>query len=202
MKIALIDCADSFTCNLAAYLTMAGGDVQIIPHTNVHGESFDAFSGIVFSPGPGLPFESPQILEVLDLNAGQIPVLGICLGLQTIVHYYGGVLERTEKIHHGEVSECKVIVQSEILFHGLPQIFSVGRYHSWCAQKDTLPEQCRITCVSEDGTIMGIQHRTLDIRAVQFHPESILTPDGQIMIDNWIQHVQSLFDQNQLRAAS
>jgi anthranilate synthase component 2 len=187
-RIGLIDCKDSFTYNLAAYIRDCGGDVTVISSDDITTVHPDIFDKLLLSPGPGLPDEIQGLTELIRSCALRKPILGVCLGMQAIVMAFGGKLEKVPVIYHGTATDIRVLEEDNYLFQGLPDVFSGGRYHSWCASRDFLPDILRVTCVAQDGVIMGVRHKDADIQGIQFHPESIMTPDGKHMIRNWVQH--------------
>lgn len=140
-----------------------------------------------FHPGPGIPEEAGLLMDVIRTYAGKKPILGVCLGEQAIGEVFGGKLTNLDDVFHGIQSQIKLTV-SDYLFEGLPSKIKVGRYHSWIVDKNSLPDCLEVTAVSEEGYIMALRHKTLDIRGVQFHPESVLTPEGKQILYNWINH--------------
>lgn len=145
------------------------------------------FDKVIISPGPGLPAESGKLMPFIAACIGTKPLLGICLGLQGIVEHCGGSLYRMEQVAHGVPLNCRVLDRSELLFKNVPDQFEAGMYHSWAAEKAKLPEDILVTSETDTGVVMGIRHITLDVRGLQFHPESIMTPDGKKMIQNWLE---------------
>lgn len=145
------------------------------------------FDKILLSPGPGIPEEAGLLMDVIRTYAGKKPILGVCLGEQAIGEVFGGKLTNLDDVFHGIQSQIKLTV-SDYLFEGLPSKIKVGRYHSWIVDKNSLPDCLEVTAVSEEGYIMALRHKTLDIRGVQFHPESVLTPEGKQILYNWINH--------------
>ena len=164
MKILLIDNYDSFTYNLFQYLEEAGAAVTVVRNDQFRLADVAAYDKIVLSPGPGIPSEAGLLEDVIKAYAGQKPILGICLGVQTPAH----------------------IVADDYLFHGLPRDIAVGRYHSWVVQTEGLPDCIEVTALSDEGQIMALCHKEYDVHGIQFHPESILTPDGRTMIENFV----------------
>ena len=191
MKVLLLDNHDSFTYNIA-HIIRAVKDVnlQIITSDTADPELLGEFDGIIFSPGPDIPDEHDIMHRVLKRWEGEIPILGICLGLQAIVLYYGGSLRKLPRVVHGITKKIDISGGSSILFKDLPGKIEVGLYHSWIADRDKLPGCLVITALSEEGRIMGIRHNTYPIEAVQFHPESIMTPLGTQMLSSWIQSLR------------
>lgn len=187
MKVTIIDNYDSFTYNLAHLVREMGVDVEVFRNDKFALEQLEAFDKIILSPGPGVPDEAGLTLKVIETFAGQKPVLGVCLGHQAIGQYFGGKLTNLSTVYHG-VSTPVHIVKDDYLFKGLPNTFMAGRYHSWVVDKEDLPETLEIIAESDEGQIMALRHRTLDVRGIQFHPESVLTPDGKIIIENWLKH--------------
>ena len=146
-------------------------------------ESVDRYDRVLLSPGPGLPCEAGRLLDIVRRASGRVPVLGVCLGLQAIAEVFGGRLRQLAEVYHGIASSCH-ITADDTLFSGLENPFVVGRYHSWVVDRTGLPACLEITAQSPDGEIMALRHRTLDVRGVQFHPESILTPTGRELMVN------------------
>ncbi|MEM0542144.1 aminodeoxychorismate/anthranilate synthase component II [Flavobacterium sp. j3] len=185
-KIAVIDNYDSFTYNLVHYLEDLDAKVTVFRNDEFELEELQSFEKIVLSPGPGIPNEAGLLLEVIKKYAESKSILGVCLGQQAIGEVFGGHLINLEKVYHGVAKPVTQTVKDEILFKGLPQIFDVGRYHSWVVSNDKFPEVLEITSVDENGQIMSLRHKTLDIKGVQFHPESVLTPFGKQILENWV----------------
>lgn len=186
-KILVIDNYDSFTYNLVHYLEDLGSNVTVFRNDAFDLEEVEDFDKIVLSPGPGLPKNAGLLKEVIQKYAPSKSILGICLGQQAIGEVFGASLHNLEKVYHG-VATTIFITENDTIFNDLPSKIEVGRYHSWVIDKKTLPEELIITSVDENGEIMSIKHRNLDIKAVQFHPESILTPFGKKILENWLQH--------------
>ncbi len=185
MKIIIIDNYDSFTYNLAHYFEDLDCDVTVFRNDEFDLEELEKFDRIVLSPGPGIPDEAGLLKDVIKQYAGKKPILGICLGQQAIAEVYGGILVNLEHVYHGVSTEINVINES-VLFKNLSSQIEVGRYHSWVVSKENFPKSLTITAVDKNGEIMALQHNLLDIQAVQFHPESILTPNGKLMLKNWL----------------
>lgn len=187
-KIVVIDNYDSFTYNLVCYLRELNADVTIFRNDEFDLEIIEKFDKIVLSPGPGIPSEAGLLKAVIEKYADSKSILGICLGQQAIAEVFGGSLVNLEMVYHGVATTIEVVVDDEILFKTLDSKFEVGRYHSWIVE-NPLPSVLQITSVDEDGQIMSLRHRIFDMRAVQFHPESVLTPNGKKILENWLNGV-------------
>lgn len=186
MKILVLDNYDSFTYNLVHYIQKFTDEkVTVAKNDQITIDEAAKFDKILLSPGPGLPSESGIMPELLKQLAPNKDILGICLGLQAITENYGGKLKNLEKVFHGVAT--KIIVQKDdFLFNEIPNNFNAGRYHSWVAENNSFPAELEITAVDEENNIMAIRHNKHNVRAVQFHPESILTEYGEKMIENWV----------------
>jgi anthranilate synthase component II len=184
-KVIVIDNYDSFTYNLVHYLEDLNCDVTVYRNNEFDLEEIEPFDKIVLSPGPGIPNEAGLLKEVIKKYASTKSILGICLGQQAIGEVFGAELMNLEKVYHG-IATTIFITENDTLFNDLPAEIEVGRYHSWVIDKNTIPEVLKVTSVDENGEIMSIKHISLDIKAVQFHPESILTPFGKKMLENWL----------------
>lgn len=185
MKIAMIDNYDSFTYNLVHLVKELGAEISVFRNDQFKIEDLEPFDRIMLSPGPGIPSEAGLLMEVIATYAGRKPILGICLGEQAIGEHFGGTLVNLSDVFHGVQTPCR-IDSSEILFKGLPETIEIGRYHSWVVDADSLPDCLEVTATSLEGQVMALRHKELDVRGVQFHPESVLTPEGKIMISNWL----------------
>lgn len=185
MKIVIIDNYDSFTYNLSHLIKESGAEVNVVRNDQFDMSDIDAYDKIVLSPGPGIPSEAGQLLNVIKTYAGKRPILGVCLGHQAIGEVFGGRLINLKEVYHGVATECTQY-GTDYIFNNLPKRITIGRYHSWVVSKEDFPDCLEITAVSDDGVIMALKHRTYDIHGIQFHPESVLTPDGKKMIMNWI----------------
>ena len=185
-KIILIDNYDSFSYNLKHQIEhLIGGDIDIVKNDQFDMNDIDMYDHIVLSPGPGLPDEAGYLMDLIDTYHMKKRILGICLGLQAIVEYYGGSLINLDKVYHG--IETKVWHRSEsIILKGLPDPFVAGRYHSWVADPAKLPNCLEISCEDNEQTIMGVEHRDHPVYGLQFHPESIMTTEGDQMIKNFL----------------
>ena len=171
MKTVIIDNYDSFTYNLYHLIRETGTDTTVLRNDAFDLKDIEAYDKIVLSPGPGIPEEAGQLLDVIRTYAGRKPILGVCLGHQAIGQAFGARL-----------------VNLSDVFQGIPGQFPVGRYHSWVVSGDNLPSCLEVTAVSPEGQIMALRHREHDIHGIQFHPESVLTPDGQAIVENFLNH--------------
>jgi len=185
-KIAVIDNYDSFTYNLVHYLEDLNGEVTVFRNDEFELDELENFDKIVLSPGPGIPDEAGLLKDVIKTFAKSKSILGVCLGQQAIGEVFGGSLSNLEKVYHGVATKVKITVNDESLFAGLDNEIEVGRYHSWVVNTNDFPDSLEITSVDENGQIMSLRHKTLDIRGVQFHPESVLTPNGKKILENWL----------------
>ncbi|MFA6718816.1 MAG: aminodeoxychorismate/anthranilate synthase component II [Prevotella sp.] len=185
MKVAIIDNYDSFTYNLAHLLKELGANVTVFRNDRFQMDELQSFDKIVLSPGPGIPTEAGQLMNVIRQYAGKKPILGVCLGHQAIAEVFGAKLTNLSDVYHGVATNITQ-VSTEPMFGSLPKSFLVGRYHSWVVSNELFPDYLEITAVSEEGHIMALRHKTYDIRGVQFHPESVLTPNGRDMLEQWV----------------
>jgi anthranilate synthase component 2 len=185
-KIVIIDNYDSFTFNLVHYFEALNCEVSVFRNDEFDLEELEVFDKIVLSPGPGLPSEAGHLKAVIETYSVTKSILGICLGQQAIAEVFGGKLRQLKTVKHGVDTLITTTVSDETLFQNLPQNFKVGRYHSWIVDEN-LPDVLEITSIDEEGEIMSLRHRNLDVKGVQFHPESILTPHGKQMLKNWIE---------------
>ena len=185
-RVLVIDNYDSFTYNLVHLLHECGEEVEVWRNDKFELEDVAAFDKILLSPGPGLPKEAGLLMDVIRNYSESKSILGICLGQQAIAEVYGGALLNLEKPVHGMASLVQVTQPNEVLFKGLPASFLAGRYHSWAVSTHGFPSALEITALDESGIIMALAHKTLDVRGVQFHPESILSEHGKQMIQNWL----------------
>jgi len=185
-KILLIDNYDSFTYNLVQAFAAKGAEVLTIRNDAVTVDEARVLnpSHLVISPGPGRPDGAGVSLDMIGAFAGKVPIFGVCLGHQSIVQHYGGKIVRAERLMHGKTSMVKH--DGEAIFDGLSNPFEVGRYHSLCAEQETLPGDLIVTAQTDRGEIMGVRHKTLQIEGVQFHPESVLTPEGDDLMANFM----------------
>jgi para-aminobenzoate synthetase component 2 len=185
-RLLLIDNYDSFTYNLVQAFLVLGADVHVYRNDAMTVDEALAFapSHLCISPGPGTPYDAGVSMDMIRAFAGRLPVLGVCLGHQSIVEVFGGKVVRAGRLMHGKTS----IIQHDgrTLFDGLPQPCEVGRYHSLIAAPESLPSELEVSARTAEGEIMGVRHRTLMVEGVQFHPESILTPDGPALMKNFL----------------
>ena len=185
MRIVIIDNYDSFTYNLAHLVKSLGADVTVLRNDRFALEELEAFDKIILSPGPGIPSEAGLLLDVIRTYAGRKPMLGVCLGHQAIGEVFGATLENLTDVFHGVATEGRQFGVDPI-FRGLPERIVMGRYHSWVVSREDFPDCLEITAVSDEGQIMALRHREFDIHGIQFHPESVLTPDGAALLRNWL----------------
>lgn len=187
-KVVVVDNYDSFTYNLVHLLNECGYDATVWRNDKFELKDLATFDKILLSPGPGLPSESGLLLDVIREYGSTKSILGVCLGLQAITEVYGGSLYNLKKPVHGTATPLNILKPEEVLFKGVPNNFMVGRYHSWAADKANFPDEMEITAVDSEGVIMAIAHKTLDVRGVQFHPESILSEHGKEIVSNWLEN--------------
>jgi len=186
-KILVIDNYDSFTYNLVHYLEDLNCEVTVYRNDEFDIDEIAHFDKIVLSPGPGIPDEAGLLKAVIAKYAPTKSILGVCLGQQAIGEVFGGTLSNLDKVYHGVATMVKTSVNDELLFEGLGNEFEVGRYHSWVVDAN-LPEALEATSFDENGQVMSLRHRTFDVRGVQFHPESVLTPNGKKILENWLKN--------------
>ena len=189
MQLLMIDNYDSFTYNIVQYFGELGADVQVVRNDEItlDGVAERIAAGVqrlVISPGPCSPAEAGISVAAIQRFAGQLPILGVCLGHQAIGAAFGGTILRAQALMHGKTSV--ITTTQEGVFAGLPAQFTVNRYHSLAIERSTCPEVLAVTAWTDDGEIMGVRHKTLDIEGVQFHPESILTEHGHAMLKNFL----------------
>tara|TARA_B100000214_G_scaffold115562_1_gene81607 strand:+ start:7367 stop:7930 length:564 start_codon:yes stop_codon:yes gene_type:complete len=185
LKILIVDNKDSFTYNLKHYIKQFTDNVDVLRYNNLFLDDVQIYDKILFSPGPGLPKEYPILESILKKYASYKSILGICLGHQAIVSFYGGILENLAIPMHGTTSQIEHL-NSCSLFKNIPNYFQIGHYHSWIASKKRFPKELEVTSFNQNGIIMSLKHKKYDVKSVQFHPESILTENGLLLIQNWI----------------
>ncbi|MBL4887818.1 MAG: aminodeoxychorismate/anthranilate synthase component II [Flavobacteriaceae bacterium] len=183
--ILVIDNYDSFVYNLVHYLEDFGCQVDVKRNDEIALEDIDAYHKILLSPGPGIPEEAGLLNDIIKMYASSKSILGVCLGQQAIGQVFGAELINLKDVYHGVATPINIINEDTILFKGIPKKIKVGRYHSWVVSKD-LSESIEATSFDENGQIMSLRHKTYDVRGVQFHPESILTPYGKTILENWV----------------
>ena len=188
MKTVIIDNYDSFTYNLAHLVKELGTEVDVLRNDKFELEELEKYDKIILSPGPGIPEEAGLLLEVIRTYAGRKPILGVCLGEQAIGQAFGGKLTNLSEVFHGIQTNVK-IKNKDYVFSGLPTEIPVGRYHSWVVDTEGFPEELVITAISSEGQIMALKHQEYDVHGIQFHPESVLTPDGKQIVGNWLKGV-------------
>ncbi|WP_395074775.1 anthranilate synthase component II [Flavobacterium sp.] len=185
-KIVVIDNYDSFTYNLVHYLEDLDCQVTVFRNDEFDIDELQPFDKILLSPGPGIPDEAGLLKQVIKNYAPTKSILGVCLGQQAIGEVFGGNLTNLEKVYHGVATTIKITNPDAILFKDLPNEFEVGRYHSWVVSNENFPNDLIITSIDENGQIMSLKHNKFDVRGVQFHPESVLTPNGKKILENWV----------------
>ncbi|MDE6717092.1 MAG: aminodeoxychorismate/anthranilate synthase component II [Muribaculaceae bacterium] len=187
MKILILDNYDSFTYNIVHAVREAGFEPTVVRNDKILLSEIDRFDKIIVSPGPGIPAEAGILPELLAEYAGKKPILGICLGHQAIGECFGASLENLEEVYHGVQTEA-VRTAPDYILEGMGEQFTIGRYHSWIVSEKEFPESLEVTARDTEGRIMALRHRSMDIHGVQFHPESLLTPDGERIIRNFLFH--------------
>ncbi|MGY5851773.1 anthranilate synthase component II [Salegentibacter sp. F14] len=185
LSVLVIDNYDSFVYNLVHYLEDLGCQVVVRRNDQLELVDVEEFDKILLSPGPGIPDEAGLLKQIIEKYAATKSILGVCLGQQAIGEVFGGRLGNLESVYHGVATDIEICVDDEPLFKDLPKKLKVGRYHSWVVLKE-LPDSLIATSFDQHGQVMSLRHRDYDVRGVQFHPESVLTPDGKKMIENWI----------------
>ena len=186
MKVLVIDNYDSFTYNLVHYLEELDCEVTVKRNDQLTLDEVKPYSKIVLSPGPGIPDEAGLLKQIIKTFAPTKSILGVCLGQQAIGEVFGGTLINLDTVFHGVATPITITVDDEPLFKNIDKTILVGRYHSWVVNSN-LPEQLEVTSIDENGQIMSLRHKTFDVKGVQFHPESVLTPCGKQLLKNWIE---------------
>lgn len=187
MKIVIIDNYDSFTYNLSHLVKELRAEVTVLRNDQFKLDELNDFDKILLSPGPGIPQEAGLLMDVIRTYAAKKPILGVCLGEQAIGQVFGGHLTNLAEVYHGIQSTIQ-ITAPDYLFEGLPQDIAVGRYHSWVVDREGFPACLEIIAQSQEGYIMALRHKDYDVRGIQFHPESVLTPQGKNILSNWLNH--------------
>ena len=186
-RIMILDNYDSFTYNLVhAVQKITGQKVDVYRNDAISLEKVDAYDKILLSPGPGIPDEAGVMKLLIKEYAPTKSILGVCLGLQAIAEVFGGRLRNLSRVFHGVATSIHVVKREDLLFKDLPELFQAGRYHSWIVSRENLPECLEITAIDDQNEIMALSHHEYDVRGVQFHPESVLTPLGEKIIQNWL----------------
>lgn len=183
-RILVVDNYDSFVFNIVQYLAQLGADVDVVRNDAVTVEQALTYDGVLLSPGPGTPEEAGACIELVHGCAGKVPLFGVCLGHQAIATAFGGTVSRAPELLHGKTSEVQHTNQG--VLHGLRQGFTATRYHSLAVEADSVPEVLEVTGTTDSGVIMALKHKELAIEGVQFHPESVLTEGGHLMLANWL----------------
>jgi anthranilate synthase component 2 len=188
MKILVFDNYDSFTYNLVQIIKeLTTASVEVYRNDEIALEKVKSYDKILLSPGPGVPSESGLLLPLIKEYAATKSIFGVCLGQQAIAESFGGSLSNLSKVYHG-ISTDVQLTNPSTLFEGLPNTFKVGRYHSWVVNEADLPKELIITSKDEDGYIMSLEHTSYDVKGVQYHPESVLTPEGVKIMSNWLKN--------------
>lgn len=187
IKVLVIDNYDSFTYNLVHYLEDLNCDVTVVRNDKLNLEDVQPFDKIVLSPGPGIPDEAGLLKAIIKKYASSKSILGVCLGQQAIGEVFGGRLINLDEVYHGVATNVSITVDDESLFKGLGKKIEVGRYHSWVVDP-ILPDELEATSFDENGQVMSLRHKIYDVKGVQYHPESVLTPKGKEILKNWLQN--------------
>ncbi|MDL2302941.1 aminodeoxychorismate/anthranilate synthase component II [Dysgonomonas sp. OttesenSCG-928-D17] len=186
-RILIFDNYDSFTYNLVHLVKeLEYTDVDVYRNDKISLEEIEKYDKIILSPGPGIPSEAGLLLPLIKEYAGKKPILGVCLGHQAIGEAFGATLTNLEDVYHGVATKIK-ITKPDYIFNGLDNQIEVGRYHSWIVDNKNVPDCLEITAVDDNGQIMALRHKEYDIHGVQFHPESVLTPVGKIIVKNFLE---------------
>ncbi len=186
MKVLVIDNYDSFTYNLVHYLQDFNCQVTVRRNDQLSLDDVEAFDKILLSPGPGIPDEAGLLKPIIARYASTKSILGVCLGQQAIGEVFGGTLSNLETVYHGVATKVNIIVDDEPMFKNLEKTIEVGRYHSWVVDAN-LPEVLETTSFDENGQVMSLRHKIFDVKGVQYHPESVLTPHGKQILKNWVE---------------
>jgi anthranilate synthase component 2 len=188
MKVLVFDNYDSFTYNLVHLVkkVMPEAEIDVFRNNEMSLEKVVEYDKIILSPGPGIPAEAGKLLELIKKYAPTKSILGVCLGHQAIGEVFGGTLINLDTVYHGIALNTKVVATNDHLFKGLPDKITTGRYHSWVISDKNFPDELEVTALDDNGYIMALRHKKYDVQGVQFHPESVLTPDGETMMRNWL----------------
>jgi len=191
-RILIVDNYDSFTYNLYHLIKELGFlNIEVLRNDKLTLNDVESFGKIILSPGPGVPSEAGWLCDIIQRYASKKSMLGVCLGHQAIAEVFGARLLNLKEVFHGVTTPVQV-VKPDMLFEGLPDTFEVGRYHSWVVDSVGFPSSLDVTAIDADGSIMALRHREYDVRGIQFHPESILTPTGARILGNWLSNPNSL----------
>ena len=194
--IVLIDNYDSFSYNVYQLIGSVEPDIKVVRNDEVTIKELEAMKpeALILSPGPGKPEDAGICIPVIKEFAGKIPILGVCLGHQSICEAFGGVVSYAKELKHGK-KDMMIQQNSNVLFKGLPEKLPAARYHSLAALEETLPKELTVTARAEDGEIMAVEHKEYPVYGVQFHPESVMTPDGKTMIENFLAAARGFSEQ-------
>lgn len=188
MRILLLDNYDSFTYNLHHLIQPLAGQVVVVLNDKFKVDDTLQYDAVVFSPGPGLPANAGVMMEIIDRFHSEIPMLGICLGMQAMAEYFGGKLGNLNQVLHGIPQNCRVTETEDVLYKNLPTAFKAGHYHSWYVSD--VPGCFSVTAVHEDGWPLSFTHKKFPLSAVQYHPESVMTEQGSLILQNWVNAVR------------
>ena len=183
-RILVIDNYDSFVFNIVQYLAQLGAKVDVKRNDEITVEQASGYDGVLLSPGPGIPTDAGVCIDIVKELGGQVPIFGVCLGHQAIAEAFGATVSRAPELLHGKTSQ--VFHHKQGVLADLPSPFTATRYHSLAVERDTVPAELEVTSETEDGVIMSLRHKDFDIEGVQFHPESVLTEHGHLMLANWL----------------
>jgi anthranilate synthase component II len=187
MNILVFDNYDSFTYNLVHLVEkIMHQKVDVYRNDEISLEKVKEYDKIILSPGPGIPEEAGLLLPLIKEYAATKSILGVCLGHQAIGEAFGGTLTNLSKVYHGVATPIQIKSKNSKILSGLPDTIEVGRYHSWIVSNEDFPAELEVTAVDDNGFIMAMQHKTFDVQGVQFHPESVLTPQGEVILRNWL----------------
>lgn len=188
-KILVIDNYDSFTYNLVHYIQqLSDHQVDVYRNDQIGLDEVGRYQKILLSPGPGIPIEAGICLDLIKRYASEKSILGVCLGHQAIGEAFGGSLINLDRVYHGVSTTIDIVTPEDPLYKDIAGRIEVGRYHSWVLSREDLPDCLKINSLDEQGMIMGISHKEYDVKGVQYHPESVLTPDGLKIIENWLKN--------------
>ncbi|RMF29745.1 MAG: aminodeoxychorismate/anthranilate synthase component II [Bacteroidetes bacterium] len=198
MNLLVLDNYDSFTYNLVQYVCeLLGRPVDVFRNDAISLEAVAAYDCVILSPGPGIPSEAGIMPELIRRYGHEKGILGVCLGHQAIGEAFGGKLLNLSQVFHGVETPIDIVAEDDMLFRGIPSPFVAGRYHSWVVDREHLPECLQITALDDTGSIMALKHKIYNIRGVQFHPESIMTPLGKQILKNWLDAQQAILRERQ-----